>query len=479
MSDVVTAFVARYGPSSLVYSNIFIFPKLEAAADALNAGASLGDFKVARMLLCLFLAYPLGLLTPYLPSAHLRHLWCLIMGVLSVQCVFGAGWLHLMLPATAVYVATAFFRATGLLRGQGHWVAAVISFAYLIYRHLSRDAAFANGMDDSTLSMVMVVKLYTLCYNLYDAEWVRARRAGEKLDEGLSPKIAESREQRMVEALPNPLAYYAYVFNFCTVFTGPAFEFKEYATAQEQTNAEHSANLPSRFLPGLWKLVQGLVWFALAVLLQNRYATDDLFMLSHTEPSTPLYLRAVLLSLLFSRYKYYAIWKVSEGAAVLAGFGFRAAKSKDRKLNPAVEDFEAFTGFSLRDFFKGPVDSLGLGIDSTCDWEGASNVRFAVICSPPPPPPFFPMPPPAQLYHRTALHSSLLLSLLSHAPTHLFPHPHPQCNPLTVESRVSIRETIANWNTHVQSWLANYIALRLPKSMSRPLTFLASAFWHG
>ncbi len=44
---------------------------------------------------------------------------------------------------------------------------------------------------------------------------------------------------------------------------------------------------------------------------------------------------------------------------------------------------------------------------------------------------------------------------------------------------MSLQDTINNWNTHVQSWLANYIFTRLPKSVSRPLTFLASAFWHG
>ena len=53
------------------------------------------------------------------------------------------------------------------------------------------------------------------------------------------------------------------------------------------------------------------------------------------------------------------------------------------------------------------------------------------------------------------------------------------CNAITVETRNSIQDQISHWNIHVQSWLANYIAFRLPPSVSRPVTFLASAFWHG
>ena len=440
---------------TLFHERVWIFPAMASAGDYLNSAASLGDVKVARMMLCLFLAFPLALVTPSLPRAWLRHLWCLVLGVFFVQCVFGVGWLHLLLPSTAVYCTALFFRATGLLPGLGHWVAAFISFSYLLFRHLSRNAAFSNGIDDSTLSMVMVVKLYTLCYNLYDAEAAAASASASAAPPPPSSggsAILEKRRLRAVPDFPSPLEYFAYVFNFSTVFGGPAFEFGEYRAAQQQFVASSSSSsaaalplmqqfeggalpagyLGTRFLPGLWKLAQGIVWMGVAVVVQAAFRTDDLFKASQTEPSTAQFVAFLLVAVTFSRYKYYAIWKLSEGAAVLAGFGFRGPRHMERRPNPAVADLEVFLGLELRELARGGaragVDSLGLGIPGLCDWEGASN-----------------------------------------------------CNPVTVETRVSMQDFITNWNMHVQSWLANYVMLRIPREagVGRLVTFLASAFWHG
>ena len=48
---------------------------------------------------------------------------------------------------------------------------------------------------------------------------------------------------------------------------------------------------------------------------------------------------------------------------------------------------------------------------------------------------------------------------------------------------MSIKASIDNWNIHVQSWLANYIFLRVPAGLpgdpAKLVTFLSSAFWHG
>jgi hypothetical protein len=70
--------------------------------------------------------------------------------------------------------------------------------------------------------------------------------------------------------------------------------------------------------------------------------------------------------------------------------------------------------------------------------------------------------------------------------THSHPHPPPpslthllQVNPITVETRVSIQESVLNWNMHVQRWLQHYIFFRTPKAVSRYATFAVSAVWHG
>ena len=160
----IDAFIASLS-WTVRYQDLPIFPSLIVAARSFNEAASLGDDRVARMLLSMALSYPLGLLTPYLPGSSLRHLWCLLVGVLLVQFVFGLGWVHLLFPSASVYFLLAVFRATGLARNYRHWIAALFSFAYLIYRHLSRTSVRSNNIDESTLVMVVIVKLYTLCFN--------------------------------------------------------------------------------------------------------------------------------------------------------------------------------------------------------------------------------------------------------------------------------------------------------------------------
>lgn len=128
-----------------------------------------------RFVLCLFLSYPFALPFALPLPPVLRHLYTACVGVLFTQFAFGAGWVHLLAPSVAVYAAVAALRAVGL-SARGTWLPAALSFGYLIFRHLSRVAVEADGLDDSTLLMVLVVKLYTLCYNLFDAEVTCAGR---------------------------------------------------------------------------------------------------------------------------------------------------------------------------------------------------------------------------------------------------------------------------------------------------------------
>ena len=163
-----------------------------------------------------------------------------------------------------------------------------------------------------------------------------------------------------------------------------------------------------------------------------------------------------IVTLFIVRVQYYAVWKLAEGGCVLAGFGYRDAKKvgETRRSTPAGKlVFGEFLWFlslfgisssSLRSFLQciccsrgsnGYAATLGqLGVfltddEASPDWEGVSNV-----------------------------------------------------NPFTMETRVSMRDSISNWNSNVQAWLVNYVFLRFPKlgiNANKWVTMLTSAFWHG
>ena len=52
-------------------------------------------------------------------------------------------------------------------------------------------------------------------------------------------------------------------------------------------------------------------------------------------------------------------------------------------------------------------------------------------------------------------------------------------HPVAVELAWSLDEVLKIWNIQTQSWLQRYVFLRAPRSVSRYVTYFASAFWHG
>jgi hypothetical protein len=340
---------------------------------------------------------------------------------------------------------------------------------------------------------------------------------------------------------PGLVAFLGYVLNFTTVLGGPAFDFREYCDAQARTSAELGA-LPGRVLPALWKWLQGVVYLAGMAVLMKTYSESGLYRyaawrgdhlkptgvsldlalntpfaegerrcreaceasrstchadvsatfyglidipwssrpawefvapsitaipyarplglcgtldsalaspatctvaaapincLMYAEPRAPLegfaaFVPYAALTLMIVRVGYYAFWKLSEGAAVLAGFGFRDKNKASADRRPALAD-----ALWLLGVLGVPASALGalrsaLGDAPAGDWEGVSNV-----------------------------------------------------NPITVETRTSMRDVIVHWNCQVQSWLANYIFKRTPSRLgpiakaNKHLTMLASAVWHG
>ena len=164
------------------------------------------------------------------------------------------------------------------------------------------------------------------------------------------------------------------------------------------------------------------------------------------------------LTLMIVRVGYYAFWKLSEGAAVLAGFGFRSAdkvaESRARHDTaagkPALADALWLLGVlglpleavraALRLLCCSARFEPTLALFGVClpgdapagDWEGVSNV-----------------------------------------------------NPVTVETRVSMNSVIVHWNCQVQSWLVNFVHLRTPSRLgpiakfNKYCTMVTSAVWHG
>jgi lysophospholipid acyltransferase len=206
----------------------------------------------------------------------------------------------------------------------------VFSFAYLTWRHLTRAAGVtANNVDDAALQMVLVCKLYSLAYNVYDGMVDKPRllaqmeRLGDDEKSGKIRDALQERLRRAVPAVPSPLEYAGFVLNFATAFVGPSFEIGEYLRAQRRGRAD--APPVPRWAPAAAALATGAACLGANIALQPRFPVASLYALALDARAAPLWWRGLSahVAMLLLRVQYYGVWKVAEGAAIVAGYGYR------------------------------------------------------------------------------------------------------------------------------------------------------------
>lgn len=166
----------------------FRLPALETAADGL--AASVGqDPATLRYLLTLLVAYPLALVFANLRFPILKNIFSLVTGVFLAQFVFGSDWCHCLLAAAVSY---ALFIVTAPIRNvKGLAIlTALLPFAwmmgYLTVQHLYRLHVDYMGwsLDVTGPMMILVMKLTSLGFSLYDGSALMSAYYKKKIAEG-------------------------------------------------------------------------------------------------------------------------------------------------------------------------------------------------------------------------------------------------------------------------------------------------------
>jgi lysophospholipid acyltransferase len=336
-----------------------------AAAKARGLDATLLKFAVA-----LYAAVPLSAAMALLPAPAARHAYAAAAGLALYQFVFGAAYVHALAVAAGWYALMAGTARVRALDGWRHLLAALLSFAALSVRHLYRQSVTATNVDDSVVHMMLAVRLYTLAYNLHDgARGEAARLAATAADPAASAgarALAADRLARAVPALPSPLAFAGYVLNPATLLVGPALEYREYAAGQARVGGP-PAGAPPRGARVAYCLATGTAFLAAQVLLGPYVAIDGVYAQAAAPPGAgrphPLwrlaYMHAAVLAL---RAQYYGVWRLAEGACLLAGFGYRPP--------PATPPAGAGDGAASSSGAASGSDAPG----PAGDWAGAQNV---------------------------------------------------------------------------------------------------------
>lgn len=252
------------------------------------------DAEVVRLAIALYLAFPIAALNTWLPRGVPRHLYALLSGIFVYQYVFGVRYLHAAAVALVCYAIQALTLPIRSLDGWRHWLSAIVAFASLTIRHLTRLGVTASNVDDSVVHMMLTVKLYSLAYNLYDGTVERQRLEAVARDLNASPgarSVAKDRLARSIDHLPNLLEYLGYIFNPSTLLVGPAFEIREYLTAQQRRHPPPDG--PSRFPRVLQCFGAGVLFMLAHVFVGPLFGVDAIYeqAVEHGPKQPPLWYR--------------------------------------------------------------------------------------------------------------------------------------------------------------------------------------------
>jgi lysophospholipid acyltransferase len=255
-------------------------------------------------------------------------------------------------------------------------------------------------------------------------------------------RTVKDRRERSITSLPPLINVLGYAFNPTSVMSGPAFEYTMYESSLSRDKNPEDA--PSRVIPVIIKVTYAVTCLLNTAIYKNIYSLDSFYktvlLRVNNDPNAPSFISHVMayyVTFFVLRLQYYGVWKLSEGAAVLAGFGYQNS-AKGNLLFSDIEwviGEENFTGLwklLFGSYYERILAMFGLRLKTSKnpipDWEGATNVA-----------------------------------------------------PLSEETRRLPGELIRVWNVHTQSWLERYILKRAPRAsgLNRWMTYFASAFWHG
>ncbi|KAF9649614.1 MBOAT-domain-containing protein [Thelephora ganbajun] len=299
-------------------------------ADSL--GASVDQIK---LITCLLVSYPLGSVFVRVPSVGLKHVFNIsvtLLYLLAMLNMFNA-FLQLLLDILVTY-----YLAKGMTDKRMPWLVFIFVMGHLLINHIIRaffDLSYET-VEVTGPQMVLVMKLTTFAWNVYDG-----RRSAEELDKWqLERRVTDQK-------FPSLLAFLGYTFYFPGFLVGPFLEYAEYdalvteklfKSATPPRHLHDPSFVPKRLLPsgrkrvGYFKLVTGLVYLGLFVTLYGKF--------SFAETLKPWFGRITLVERLFffqiagffERCKYYAIWTLTEGAAIITGLGFTGYNDEGRTL---------------------------------------------------------------------------------------------------------------------------------------------------
>ena len=191
-----------------------------------------------------------------------------------------------------------------------------------------------SHIDITGAQMVMVMKLSAFCWNVADA----------RLPED---QLSDFQRDRMLKQLPSLLDYAGYVLFFPSFLAGPAFDYAEYKRwidtsmfdvpekmdPAKKPPVRKKRRIPRSGTPAMWKAATGFGWIGLFMVFSPRYDWTHLVSPDYLNNSFLHRVFIMYMVNLTTRFKYYGVWTLTEGACILAGLGYNGVDEVTGKVS--------------------------------------------------------------------------------------------------------------------------------------------------
>ncbi|KAF8607705.1 MBOAT-domain-containing protein, partial [Ceratobasidium sp. AG-I] len=314
-----------------------------------------------RLIFCLLVAYPLSSVYVKLPKNQpgVKHVFNIGVSLFFLIPILRLYWgtVHVLVSAMFTYVVAARLRSPHM-----PWIVFGFVMSHLLVNHVYRTLYLtADDIEITGPQMVLVMKLSTFAWNIYDG-----RRSVQDLDPSqLATKITD---------YPSLLEFLGYVLYPPGLLVGPAFEFVSYRALIDESiftpppnangsypaangNGAAAPKTQSRIPLGrkraaYTKMLQGLACLLLFTFFGPKF--DHSVTLKPWWAARPFWYRVANVQIIgfFARTKYYGVWSLTEGAAILSGLGFNGYTPMgqarwDKTANIHIKDIELAPNFKI------------------------------------------------------------------------------------------------------------------------------------
>ncbi|KAJ2721543.1 Lysophospholipid acyltransferase [Coemansia sp. Benny D115] len=332
---------------------------LDQQLDSLSQ-AYLGGIAVDRVatVVSVLLSYLLSLVYQRIPVSRpqIRHMYSMI----STLVLFGMvqsqilGLVHLGVGSLIVYTVVCLLDARSRMMPLIVFLLAMVHLSFSQLRRQRHETEGQVDFDYTGAQMIFVIKVTSLAFCIHDGTLKRE-------------EMSSYQRSNALDGVPGITEYLGYVFFFPGFAVGPAFEMAAYRRMVAfDIDSTGIGRVQKRQINGraVGALLAGVFWMVFYVLVGGRVS----FMQCVSSPAflqrgplgRSLWMMAAGLS---ARSAYYAAWKLSEGACVLAGLGFQGVDAEGKVQWSSVANVHIW-GVEFGTSLKQLVDSWNVGTNT-------------------------------------------------------------------------------------------------------------------